>query len=43
MSAAQTWFGPVLDAEVTLDRLALFHEGENKMPFTRIADFALEG
>ncbi len=43
LQAAHTWFGPVLDAEVTLDRLALFHEGENKMPFTRIADFALEG
>ena len=41
--AAQTWFGPVLDQEVTLDRLSLFHERENKLPFTRIADFALGG
>lgn len=43
LQAARTWFGPVLDAALTLDRLALFHERENKLPFTRIADFALEG
>lgn len=43
LQAAQTWFGPVLDQEVTLDRLSLFHERENKQPFTRIADFALGG
>lgn len=41
--AAETWFGPVLDQEVTLDRLSLFHERENQLPFTRIADFALGG
>jgi putative phosphonate metabolism protein len=39
--AAQTWFGPVLDQEVTLDRLVLFHERENKLPFNRIAEFPL--
>jgi putative phosphonate metabolism protein len=43
LQAAQTWFGPVLDQEVMLDRLSLFHERENKLPFTRIADFALGG
>ena len=43
LQAAQTWFGPVLDQEVTLDRLSLFHERENKQPFTRIVDFALGG
>lgn len=41
LQAAQTWFGPVLDADVTLDRLALFYEGENMLPFSRIADFTL--
>lgn len=41
MQAAQTWFGPVLDAPVTLDRLTLFHEKENKLPFNRIAEFGL--
>ncbi len=43
LQAVQTWFGPVLDQQVTLDRLSLFHERENKLPFTRIADFALGG
>jgi putative phosphonate metabolism protein len=43
LQAAQTWFGPVLDQEVMLDRLSLFHERENKLPFNRIADFALGG
>jgi len=41
MQAAQTWFGPVLDAPVALDRLVLFHEKENKLPFNRIAEFGL--
>jgi putative phosphonate metabolism protein len=39
--AARTWFGPVLDQEVTLDRLVLFHERENQLPFRRVAEFAL--
>lgn len=39
--AAQTWFGPILDEPVTLDRLALFHERENQLPFSRIAEYAL--
>jgi putative phosphonate metabolism protein len=41
LQAAQTWFGPVLGEEVVLDRLTLFHEKENKLPFRRIADFPL--
>lgn len=43
LEAARTWFGPILDQEVVLDRLALFHETENKLPFTRVAEFALGG
>ena len=41
MQAAQTWFGPVLGEDVLLDRLSLFHEKENKLPFRRVADFVL--
>ena len=41
LQAAQTWFGPILGDPVTLDRLSLFHERENKLPFARIADFGL--
>lgn len=41
LQAAQTWFGPVLDQSMVLDRLCLFHERENKLPFSRIADFPL--
>ncbi|MCP8883302.1 DUF1045 domain-containing protein [Devosia sp. XJ19-1] len=43
LRAAQTWFGPVLDEPVTIDRLSLYHEQENQLPFRRIADFGLEG
>ncbi|OAM77535.1 DUF1045 domain-containing protein [Devosia elaeis] len=42
-AAAQTWFGPVLDTEMVLDRLSLYHEPESGLPFRRIADFALKG
>jgi putative phosphonate metabolism protein len=40
-AAAATWFGPVLDAPVLLDRLCLFHEPDAGKPFRRIADFKL--
>lgn len=40
-AAAATWFGPVLDEPVVLDRLALFHEPDAGKPFRRIADFKL--
>ena len=43
LQAAQTWFGPILNDPVTLDRLTLFQEKENKLPFDRIADFPLRG
>jgi len=43
LAAAHTWFGPVLDQEVILDRLTLFHERENKVPFKRVGDFLLGG
>jgi putative phosphonate metabolism protein len=39
--AASTWFGPVLDSELVLDRLSLFHEPESGKPFKRVADFKL--
>ena len=41
LSAAQTWFGPVLDEEMTMDRLTLFQETENQLPFRRIAEYGL--
>jgi putative phosphonate metabolism protein len=40
-AAANTWFAPVLDQPLVLDRLALFHEHEAGKPFRRIADFKL--
>lgn len=40
-SAAATWFGPVLEAPLLLDRLSLFHEPDTGKPFRRIADFKL--
>ncbi|WIY53055.1 DUF1045 domain-containing protein [Devosia sp. YIM 151766] len=43
LDAARTWFGPVLDEEFTLDRLALYHEPEGGLRFRRIADFMLRG
>jgi putative phosphonate metabolism protein len=39
--AAQTWFSPVLDEPLVLDRLSLFHESDAGKPFRRIADFKL--
>jgi len=39
--AATTWFSPVLDEPIVLDRLALFHEPDAGKPFRRIADFKL--
>lgn len=39
--AAATWFAPVLEDAVVLDRLALFHEPDTGKPFRRIADFKL--
>ena len=41
--AAQTWFAPVLEAPLLLDRLALYHEPETGKSFNRIADFKLGG
>lgn len=41
--AAQTWFGPVLDEPLLLDRLSLFHESDTGTPFRRVADFKLGG
>ena len=40
-TAAHTWFGPILDEPVLLDRLALFHEQEAGKPFRRVGDFKL--
>ena len=42
-AAANTWFAPVLEEPVMLDRLALFHESEAGKPFRRAGDFKLEG
>ena len=39
--AAATWFKPVLEEELVLDRLSLFHEPDTGKRFTRIADFKL--
>lgn len=39
--AARTWFGPVLEEPIVLDRLSLFHEPDVGKPFRRIADFKL--
>jgi putative phosphonate metabolism protein len=41
MSAAQTWFGRVLDEPVTLDRLAVFHEPDAGKTFRRAGDYKL--
>jgi putative phosphonate metabolism protein len=40
-SAAGTWFAPVLEEPLLLDRLSLFHEADAGTPFRRIADFKL--
>lgn len=40
-NAAATWFGPVLEEPVVLDRLSLFHESDAGKPFRRVADFKL--
>jgi len=39
--AAATWFAPVLEEPLVLDRLALYHEPDTGQPFRRIADFKL--
>ena len=39
--AAHTWFGPVLEETLVLDRLSLFHEPDAGKPFQRVADFKL--
>jgi putative phosphonate metabolism protein len=39
--AARTWFAPVLDEPLVLDRLALFREPDVGKPFQRVADFKL--
>ena len=41
LKAATTWFSPVLEEEVVLDRLSLFHEPDAGKPFRRVADFKL--
>lgn len=43
MRAAAEHFGPLAEAEVTLDRLVLFHEPEAGGPFVRLDDFVLTG
>jgi putative phosphonate metabolism protein len=42
-AAANTWFAPVLEEPVVLDRLSLFVENEAGKPFRRAGDFKLEG
>jgi putative phosphonate metabolism protein len=42
-AAAGTWFAPVLEEPVVLDRLSLFVEQEAGKPFLRVGDFKLEG
>ena len=37
--AAQTWFGPVLDGPVVLDRVVLYAEPESGTPFTRLDEY----
>ncbi|MDP2782837.1 DUF1045 domain-containing protein [Devosia sp.] len=41
MRAAKTWFNPVLEEPLLLDRLALYHEPDAGKPFVRLADFKL--
>lgn len=41
--AAATWFAPVLDEPLLLDRLVLFHEPDAGKPFVRLEDFKLGG
>lgn len=43
LEAARTHFGPLASAEMTLDRLVLFHESEPGAPFTRLGDYVLTG
>lgn len=42
-AALREHFGPLADAETTLDRLVLYHEAMPGAPFTRGADFILTG
>ncbi|ODT66492.1 MAG: hypothetical protein ABS75_27355 [Pelagibacterium sp. SCN 63-23] len=41
LDAARTWFGPVLDRDIVLDRLVLFHEPERGTLFRRLGDYEL--
>ena len=41
VAAANTWFSPVLEQPMILDRLCLFHEQESGKPFRRVDDFKL--
>lgn len=41
--AAETWFAPVLEQAVILDRLALYEESESGSLFRHIAEFPLKG
>lgn len=41
LAAARTWFGPVLERDMVLDRLVLFHEPKRGAPFRRLADYGL--
>lgn len=41
--AAAAHFGPLAEADTTLDRLVLFHEPEPGAPFGRLGDFILTG
>ncbi len=42
-AAAATWFAPVLDEPLLLDRLVLFREPDAGKPFRRLDDYKLEG
>ncbi len=43
MEAAAAHFGPLVERDMVLDRLVLFHEPEAGAPFVRLDDFMLEG
>jgi hypothetical protein len=40
-AAATTWFGPLLDQPMLLDRLTVFEEPERGRPFIRAAEYML--
>ncbi len=43
VGAAESWFAPVTDKPLMLDRLVLFHEPEAGAAFMRLRDFPLTG